>query len=282
MRFVVAVIAAALVAACTTATPGFDTLTPPPASAPVGLPAVAPTFALPSRSLVPPSPAPRTVAPSTATPARASASPPAAIPAIFVVWSGAPRAADGSIPFLVVMKDFPPNTPITLVRYRDPSGMVRALNRVVTTRAVPAQTTTEIALGGVIGDHALDYEHPLSGRTQGQVTFTLSKTIVDRAAGVTAASPCPAATLTARFEPAQIARSGTASLRLTGVCPGEIVTFTRTLTASGRQYGQFGEPAIVLYRDGIPWRPSDILGLGTHRVFLWVKGTETSALIEVR
>jgi hypothetical protein len=263
-----------LIAGCTTATPGFDTLTPPP---PPSLAA----SAAPSLSFAPltapprtPTPVPTTARPVTPTPV------PANRPVIFVVWDNGKRAGDGSIPFLVVLKGFPQNTQVTFDRYRDPAGAQRPIGKVVTYGG--PQTTFMMSVLGSMGVYALDYRHPLNGGTQGQVPFTLSKTIADRAAGTTTSSPCPAAPPVAAFDPAAIARTGQSTVVLSGVCTGEIVTFTRIATAAGKDYWFSGETTTVMYPNGLGWRPSELYGTGLHSVFLWTKSREISAAIEIR
>jgi hypothetical protein len=71
-------------------------------------------------------------------------------------------------------------------------------------------------------------------------------------------------------------------VRLTGVCTGEIVTYTRIATAAGKDYWFSGDTTTVAYPQGLGWRPSELYGAGTHRVFFWVKGREISAPIEIR
>jgi hypothetical protein len=276
----IGLVASLIAGACATATPGFDTLTPPPPPS-LAAASAAPSPAFPSFSFAritapprTPTPGPTTARPVTPTPV------PADRPVIFVVWDNGRRASDGSIPFLVVLKGFPQNTPVTLDRYRDPTGAQRSLAKVVTYGG--QQTTFTMSVLGSTGVYALDYRHPLNGGTQGQVPFTLSKAIADRAAGTTTSSPCPAAPPVAAFDPAAIARTGQSTVVLSGVCTGEIVTFTRIATAAGKDYWFRGDTTTVVYPQGLAWRPSEIYGTGLHRVFLWAKSREISATIEVR
>jgi hypothetical protein len=267
-----------VVGACTTATPGFDTLTPPPP------PSLAAASAAPAFSFsIPTTAPPRTPTPLPTVTRAGSPTPtpvPATRPVIFVVWDNGRRASDGSIPMLVVLKSFPPNTPVTFDRYRDPAGAATALSRTVTTGG--QQTTFTLNVAGPTGVYALDHRHPLNGGTQAQVPFTISKAIADRAAGTTTSSPCPVAPITATFDPAAIARTEQSTVRLTGVCTGEIVTFTRIATAAGKDLWYSGDVTTVPYPQGLGWRPSELNGIGTHTVFFWIKGREISAAIEVR
>lgn len=270
---------ALVMGACTTATPGFDTLTPPPPPS-VAVPAATPTFSFSIPTFTPlttrttvPTPAPRTGSP-TPTPVAATR------PVSFVVWDNGKRAADGSIPFLVVLKNFPTNTPVTFEQYRDPAGTQRPVNKVVTYGG--AQTTFVLSVTGPLGVYSLSYRHPLNGGTQGSIPFTLNKAIADRATGTSTSSPCPAAPPVAAFDPAAIARTEQSNVVMSGVCNGDIVTFTRIATAAGKDYWFSGDPSTVVYPQGLAWRPSELYGTGIHRVFFWVKSREISAPIEVR